>query len=94
MSGTIWWLIPILINQYSDLGHSKIDTSIPSLFHNTSIMKDKVNSSNSIYGLGLLGALIYYISTASSFIMGVWGVIKAFLWPAFLVFELLKYLSA
>ena len=57
-------------------------------------MKDKVNSSNSIYGLGFLGALLYYLSTASSFVMGVWGVIKAFFWPAFLVFEALQALNA
>jgi len=46
-----------------------------------------------LYGLGLIGALIYYISTATSFWMGVLGVLKALVWPAFLVFELLKYLG-
>ena len=47
-----------------------------------------------IYGLGFLGAAIYYISTATSFWGGVLGVLKALVWPAFLVFELLKYLGA
>ena len=56
-------------------------------------MKDKVNC-NSVYGLGLLGALYYYITTATSIGMGIWGVVKAILWPAFLVFELLQYLQA
>lgn len=46
------------------------------------------------YGLGFLGAAIYYVSTATSFWMGVLGVLKALVWPAFLVFELLKYLGA
>lgn len=55
-------------------------------------MKDKIKC-NSIYGLGTVGALFYYIGNASSFGMGIWGVIKAFLWPAFLVYELLKYLQ-
>ncbi len=45
------------------------------------------------YGLGFLGAAIYYVSTAIGFWMGVLGVLKAFVWPAFLVFEVLKFLG-
>lgn len=45
-----------------------------------------------IYGLGFIGALIYYLSTAASFWIGVLGVLKALVWPAFLVYELLKFL--
>lgn len=46
-----------------------------------------------IYGLGLIGALIYYISTATSISMGILGILKAIVWPAFLVFELMKFLG-
>jgi len=46
------------------------------------------------YGLGFIGAVIYYISTAATFWMGVLGILKAIVWPAFLVFELLKFLGA
>jgi len=46
------------------------------------------------YGLGFLGAVIYYTSTATSFWLGVLGVLKALVWPAFLVFELLRFLGA
>lgn len=46
------------------------------------------------YGLGFLGAAIYYISTATGFWMGFFGVIKAFFWPAVLVFHLLKLVGA
>jgi len=46
------------------------------------------------YGLGFLGSAIYYISVASGFWMGVLGVLKSIVWPAFLVFEALKYLGA
>lgn len=46
----------------------------------------------SIYGLGFIGAVIYYISTATSFWIGVLGFFKAIVWPAFLVYELLKFL--
>ncbi len=45
------------------------------------------------YGFGFIGAAIYYISTATSFWMGVLGVLKAIVWPAFLVYELLKFLG-
>jgi len=46
-----------------------------------------------LYFLGALGAAIYYISTATGFWMGVLGVLKAIVWPAFLVFALMKYLG-
>ena len=44
------------------------------------------------YFLGFIGAAVYYISVASGFWMGVLGVLKALVWPAFVVFELLKFL--
>jgi hypothetical protein len=46
------------------------------------------------YGLGVLGSLVYYLSTATSFWVGVLGVLKSLVWPAFLVFELLKLVVA
>lgn len=46
-----------------------------------------------IYGLGFIGALVYYISTATGFWMGVLGFLKALVWPAFLVYELMKSLA-
>ncbi len=46
-----------------------------------------------IYGLGFIGAAIYYISTATGFWMGVLGFLKALVWPAFLVYGLLKFLG-
>lgn len=46
-----------------------------------------------IYFLGALGAAIYNISIATGFWIGVLGVLKALVWPAFLVFELMKYLG-
>ena len=49
---------------------------------------------NAVYGLGFIGALIYYISTATGFWIGVLGILKAIVWPAFLVYEALKALGA
>lgn len=45
------------------------------------------------YGLGFIGALIYFIQNADSFWVGVVGVFKAILWPAFLVYKLLGLLG-
>ena len=45
------------------------------------------------YVLGFIGAAIYFISQATTFWMGVIGFLKAIVWPAFLVYELLKYLG-
>lgn len=47
-----------------------------------------------VYGLGFIGSAIYYISTATGFWMGVLGILKALVWPAFLIFEALKFLGA
>lgn len=46
------------------------------------------------YCLGFIGAAVYYISTATGFWNGVLGLLKAVVWPAFLVFEVLKYVAA
>jgi hypothetical protein len=48
---------------------------------------------NAVYGLGFIGAVIYYISSASTFWMGVLGVLKALVWPVFLVLQLFKSLG-
>jgi hypothetical protein len=47
-----------------------------------------------VYGLGFVGALIYYIQQADGFWVGVLGVLKAFVWPAFVVYDLLKFLGS
>jgi hypothetical protein len=46
-----------------------------------------------VYGLGFLGAAIYYISQSSGFWMGVFGILKALVWPAMLVYNLFKFLG-
>ena len=45
------------------------------------------------YFLGWLGALVYYIQAATGFWGGVLGILKSFVWPAFVVYELLKFLA-
>lgn len=49
---------------------------------------------NAVYGLGLIGALVYYIQAADSFGEGLMGVLKAIVWPAFVVYDLLTFLAS
>jgi hypothetical protein len=51
-------------------------------------------SASAVYGLGFIGAAIYFISTATGFWMGALGLLKAIVWPAFLVYEALKVVGA
>lgn len=44
------------------------------------------------YGLGFIGALIYFIQHATSFGDGALGILKAIVWPAVLVYKLLEFL--
>lgn len=50
-------------------------------------------SGGAFYGLGFIGALVYYLSTATSLWGGIIGLLKAIVWPAFLVYEVMKFLG-
>lgn len=50
-------------------------------------------SSNAVYGLGLIGAWVFYIGSATTFLEGVIGFLKGIVWPAFMVYEALKFLQ-
>ena len=54
----------------------------------------RAGGGNAVYGLGLIGALVYYIQQADGFWDGVLGILKALVWPAFVIYDLLKFLSA
>jgi len=47
--------------------------------------------SGAIYGLGFIGAAVYYIQHSDAFWTGVIGLLKAIVWPAFLVYKLLGF---
>jgi hypothetical protein len=49
--------------------------------------------SGGIYFLGFIGALVYNISVATGFWSGVLGVLKALIWPAYVVFKLMGFLG-
>lgn len=54
----------------------------------------KEGGAGAVYGLGIIGALVYFIQAADGFWMGVLGILKALVWPAFFVYELLKSVGA
>ncbi|MEA3327720.1 MAG: hypothetical protein U9R53_10540 [Chloroflexota bacterium] len=43
--------------------------------------------------MGLIGAAIFFVGQATTFWMDVLGLLKAFVWPVFLVLEALKALT-
>jgi hypothetical protein len=52
-----------------------------------------MNDMSGIYGLGAIGAIVYYVQQSTSFWTGVLGFLKGLVWPAMLlhrVFEQLK----
>ena len=46
-----------------------------------------------IYGLGVVGALFYFLQNATTFEMVIIGIGKSVFWPAILMFKLLTYLN-
>ena len=49
--------------------------------------------SGGIYGMGFIGALIYFIQHATTFWEGILGFLKALVWPVVLVYKLLEHLT-
>ncbi len=50
-------------------------------------------ASSAVYGLGFIGAIVYYIQHAATFWAGVLGILKSLVWPAMLVYKLLEFLK-
>jgi hypothetical protein len=48
-------------------------------------------ASEAVYGLGIIGAWVYYFTHSATFLLGVVGFFKGIVWPAMLVYEALKY---
>lgn len=55
--------------------------------------KNMGGSGSAIYGIGILGALVYYLPHATTFLMGVLGVVKAIFWPGFVLYRVLELLK-
>ena len=58
------------------------------------VSKKRISSqSSAFYGLGFIGAVIYYLVHATGFWIGVLGFLKACVWPAFLIYKLMEFLK-
>jgi hypothetical protein len=55
------------------------------------IMKN--GTCGTIYGLAVVGALVYFVRHAATFGAGVLGIVKALVWPAVLMYKLLDFLK-
>lgn len=51
------------------------------------------NNAGWLWFLGFIGATVYYWQLADTFGAYVVGLLKAFVWPAYLVYDLFKYLG-
>ena len=49
--------------------------------------------SGAIYGLGAIGAIVYYVQHSSGFWDGALGVAKGIVWPAMMVYKALELLK-
>jgi len=59
----------------------------------TQIRKTIIRQPDAIYGLGFIGACIYFIQHAVGFWAGVVGFLKACVWPVYVVYKLMEFLK-
>lgn len=45
---------------------------------------------NAVYGLGFIGSLIYFLQAADTFWQGLFGIVQAIVWPAYVAYKLLE----
>ena len=57
------------------------------------VKKVVYRQSSAVYGMGMIGAAVYYIQHATSFGLGLLGIVKAIFWPALMVYNLLEHLK-
>jgi len=50
-------------------------------------------TAGAVYGLGFIGAAVWFISQATTFWLGILGFLKAIIWPALLVYEAFRSMA-
>jgi hypothetical protein len=45
-----------------------------------------------VYGLGMIGAAVYYVQQATTFWQGIVAILKAMVWPALLIYKVFDQL--
>ncbi len=69
------------------------DTNLPRQDYRERKVRYTGAASAPVYGLGLIGALVYYLQHATTLLAGILGFFKAIVWPAMLVYKLLEFLN-
>ena len=76
---------PVKTNQENAVNSTWREKPVVNNFNN--------GASGAVYGLGLIGAAIYFIGHAGTFWAGVLGFLKAVVWPVFLVLKAFQALN-
>lgn len=74
------------------MAKKKVKKKIAKNTHNMSF-RGCNGSGGCAYFLGFIGAAVYYIQTATSFGNGAFGILKALVWPAILIYKALAFLG-
>ena len=64
-----------------------VETPTPAPAPGRRMNQGSAGGGNAVYGLGLIGALVYFVQQADGFAGFVLAVLKALVWPAVLVYE-------
>ncbi len=56
-------------------------------------IKNNSSGGDAVYFFGILGSLVYYIGAVDGFWNIVLAILKALVWPAFVVYDLLQFLN-
>ncbi len=51
------------------------------------------NTSEAVYGMGVIGAAVFFVQQATTFWGGALGLLKALIWPALMIYKLLAFLG-
>jgi hypothetical protein len=98
MNNRLTYIICGLLNQhqiwFKQAGESETaESGYPAKEDPKVDVKVRGSSLGGVYGLGMMGASVYYIKRANTFQQKCKGIFRAAIWPATLVYELLQYLQ-
>jgi len=54
---------------------------------NKKVIINRGGDTGALYGLGVIGAAVYFVSHTTGFWNVIVAIVKAFFWPAFLVYQ-------
>ncbi len=70
-----------------------VETNLPTSQHPSHKVVYRQSGGDAVYGIGVIGALVYYLSHATDFKSGALGVFKALFWPAYMVYKVIELLK-